>query len=164
LVEEKEQLDDRTQKLSEFMNAAASAEIPPEDYSLLSLQLGVMRQYSGILGRRIQLANLSEPSVHYPSRTGGELTHELKVWPQYFQPIVDGNKTFEGRKMDREYMSDDKLWLREWCPKDRAYTGRQCWAVIGDMLDGGKFGIEKGWCVMSLKDVFPPKPLLEKAL
>ncbi|MCP4507046.1 MAG: DUF3850 domain-containing protein [Fuerstiella sp.] len=148
LVEEKEQLDDRIERLVQFMNNGAKA-LRPEDFSVLTFQLGVMRQYFGILGRRIQLANLNEPAVRYFR----EVTHELKVWPEYFQPIIDGDKTFEGRKMNREYMTGDKLWLREWCPKDRAYTGRTCSAVIGDMLDGGKFGIEKGWCVMSLKDV-----------
>lgn len=47
----------------------------------------------------------------------GEVTHELKIWPQYFCRVADGTKTFEVRKNDRGFQPGDAVWLREWDPK-----------------------------------------------
>lgn len=52
------------------------------------------------------------------------MKHEKKVWPEYFQKILDGRKTFELRLADWECQEGDILFLREWNPKTREYTGR----------------------------------------
>jgi ribosomal protein S17 len=49
---------------------------------------------------------------------------EKKVWPEYFQKILDGNKTFELRLADFECKPGDILVLKEWDPKTKKYTGR----------------------------------------
>lgn len=49
---------------------------------------------------------------------------EKKTWPEYFQKIADGDKTFELRLADWECSPGDVLVLREWDPKNKAYTGR----------------------------------------
>jgi ribosomal protein S17 len=49
---------------------------------------------------------------------------EKKVWPEYFQKILDGEKTFELRLADFECKKGDILVLREWNPKTKGYTGR----------------------------------------
>ena len=49
---------------------------------------------------------------------------EKKVWPEYFQKIVDGVKTYELRLADFECNPGDILVLREWDPKTKEYTGR----------------------------------------
>ena len=40
--------------------------------------------------------------------------HELKIWPQYFDAIASGIKTFEVRKDDRGFAVGDTLVLKEW--------------------------------------------------
>lgn len=50
---------------------------------------------------------------------------EKKVWPEYFEKIFSGDKTFELRLADWECNIDDILILREWSPKTKEYTGRQ---------------------------------------
>ncbi len=50
---------------------------------------------------------------------------EKKVWPEYFQKIVDGTKKFELRLADFSVAEGDELVLREWNPETRLYTGRQ---------------------------------------
>ena len=49
---------------------------------------------------------------------------EKKVWPEYFQKIVDGVKTYELRLADFECKPGDILILKEWNPKTKEYTGR----------------------------------------
>ena len=49
---------------------------------------------------------------------------EKKVWPEYFQLILDGKKTYELRLADWECNAGDTLILREWNPKTKEYTGR----------------------------------------
>lgn len=40
--------------------------------------------------------------------------HELKTWPEFFEEIVTGRKTFEIRLNDRGFQVGDGLWLREY--------------------------------------------------
>lgn len=49
---------------------------------------------------------------------------EKKVWPEFFQKILDGEKTFELRLANFECDVGDVLVLREWNPKTKDYTGR----------------------------------------
>ena len=49
---------------------------------------------------------------------------EKKVWPEYFQKIVEGKKTYELRLADWECNEGDVLVLREWDPETKEYTGR----------------------------------------
>ena len=49
---------------------------------------------------------------------------EKKVWPEYFQKILDDVKTYDLRLADFECHPGDILVLREWSPKSKQYTGR----------------------------------------
>lgn len=87
---------------------------------------------------------------------------EKKVWPEYFQEILNGKKTFELRLNDFEINEGDILVLKEWDPKIKDYTGRELEKVVGYV---GKWKIDeltkfwpredinnKGIQVISLKD------------
>ena len=50
---------------------------------------------------------------------------EKKVWPEYFQRILDGDKKFELRLADFDINEGDILVLKEWDPKTKEYTGRK---------------------------------------
>lgn len=53
-------------------------------------------------------------------------THELKSHPVFFEPILEGRKTFDLRYAeDRNFREGDCLWLREWDPETQDYTGRE---------------------------------------
>jgi hypothetical protein len=69
--------------------------------------------------------------------------HELKTWPEFFEPVFQGVKTFELRKDDREYREGDELWLREWQPM-KGYTGRDCWRVVTYLKRAEDFHWEAG--------------------
>ena len=50
---------------------------------------------------------------------------EKKSWPESFQKVMDGSKTFDFRLADFECKPGDVLVMKEWDPKTRQYTGRQ---------------------------------------
>lgn len=56
---------------------------------------------------------------------------EKKVWPEYFQEILDGRKTLEVRLNDFDIAEGDTLVLREWDPKTKDYTGRELERNVG---------------------------------
>ena len=49
---------------------------------------------------------------------------EKKIWPEYFEKILSGEKTFELRLADFECNVGDILVLKEWDPTTKQYTGR----------------------------------------
>lgn len=84
-------------------------------------------------------------------------THELKVWPAYYEAIERGEKRFEARKDDRGFQVGDVLFLREWDP-DRndgtrygVFTGRGLRRTVTYILRGPGFGVEAGFVVMSIE-------------
>lgn len=49
---------------------------------------------------------------------------EKKTWPEAFEKILSGEKTYDIRLADWNIKSGDILVLKEWDPVTRAYTGR----------------------------------------
>ena len=78
------------------------------------------------------------------------MIHELKTWNEYFEEVFMGHKTFEVRKADRPFAKGDTLILKEWNPKTEKYTGREMARIVSYVLEGGQFGVEKGFVVMAI--------------
>lgn len=77
-------------------------------------------------------------------------THELKILPEYFQAVWDGNKNFELRKNDRDYKVGDYLVLREF--KEGRYTGSFIKVVVTFILqDCPEYGLDKDYCILSFR-------------
>jgi len=49
---------------------------------------------------------------------------EKKAWPELFEKVKSGEKTFDLRLDDFKCNIGDILILREWDPKRKRYTGR----------------------------------------
>ena len=49
---------------------------------------------------------------------------EKKIWPEYFERILTGDKKYELRLADFKCNKGDILLLKEWDPKTKKYTGR----------------------------------------
>ena len=77
--------------------------------------------------------------------------HELKCWPGPFGALLDGTKTFEYRKNDRDFRAGDILLLREWDPKRRKYMRRKACYSVTYILHGGRFELPEGFCIMSVR-------------
>ena len=50
---------------------------------------------------------------------------EKKTWPEYYERILNGDKTYDVRLADFECEEGDVLVLKEWDPKTKEYTGRE---------------------------------------
>ena len=66
-----------------------------------------------------------------------------KVWPEYFESIVKGDKKFELRLADWECQKGDILILKEWDPKTKNYTGRKVSKEVKYVIKTK--GAEKFW-------------------
>ncbi len=79
-------------------------------------------------------------------------THELDCWPDFFWPIVRGEKNFEYRLDDRGFAVGDCLKLH--CLSDNQQgavrSGESITRNISFKLAGGRFGVAPGYCVLSL--------------
>lgn len=107
------------------------------------------------------------------------MIHDLKCWPEFFQDVKDGTKTFELRKNDRNYQVRDILHLREW-DKDKfheimqegvpgnvtqrtrvasgmAYTGRETWCRVTYMIDHVPVALIPGYVCMSVVKIRKPR-------
>lgn len=77
--------------------------------------------------------------------------HDLKTWPEHWDAVYRGWKTFELRKDDRGgFEVGDTLALHEYWPGNDRYTGRVCFRRVTHVLQGGQFGLEQGYVALSL--------------
>lgn len=86
-------------------------------------------------------------------------THNLKTWPEYFEQVILGLKSYELRRNDRDFQVGDFLCLQEWDPKTESYTGRECRVRVTYMYsakEGDNWGLLPGYCILS----FTPNPRL----
>jgi hypothetical protein len=85
-------------------------------------------------------------------------THELKSWPEFFEPIFKEEKSFEVRKNDRDFKIGDRIMLKEYDPEIGSYTGRYCFRTITYILSENPFIDLKDYVILSLiiDDQFKP--------
>lgn len=76
--------------------------------------------------------------------------HEVKTWPEPFQAIIDGLKTFDVRLNDRHYELDDLLCHKEFDPVKGEYTGRTAVTNVKYVQPGGQFGVDSRCVVLSI--------------
>jgi hypothetical protein len=81
--------------------------------------------------------------------------HTLKCWPEYFDAIRSGSKTFEIRVNDRGFRVADVLVLREWTPTTQEYSGRQLRVRVTCMVQGPPF-LPGKTCVMGIERTYEP--------
>jgi len=79
-------------------------------------------------------------------------THHLKVWPWFYRELLTGAKTFELRKNDRDFKVGDTLEEEEWNDATQQYTeSPHLRFTVTHIMHGPLFGLEAGWCCMSIK-------------
>ena len=85
---------------------------------------------------------------------------EKKIWPEGFEAILNGSKSYELRLGDFDIQEGDVLVLREWEPETEKYTGRSIECAAGYVshwklsdLPWAQEEIQKhGLCTISLQN------------
>lgn len=83
--------------------------------------------------------------------------HVLKSWPRFFRPIVDGQRTHELRRNDRDFAVGDILRLREYDNVKTTYTGATCTAVVTSITSAGEpcavsdEALHPDFCILSIR-------------
>jgi len=78
------------------------------------------------------------------------MMHDLKIWPEHFQEIINGNKRFEIRSVeDRSFDDGDILRLAEWLPDEARYTRRLI--IVEVTLVHAGMGMQKGFVCLAIK-------------
>ena len=96
-----------------------------------------------------------------------KVVHILKCWPDFFDAIKSGRKTFDIRKNDRGFQAGDVLVLQKYDPKAPSFEGpyvgvggyytphskhaQQLTVRVTYVLNG--FGLEPGYVCMALAEV-----------
>ena len=78
------------------------------------------------------------------------MKHTLKILPEFFEAVVNLEKTFEVRKNDRNFELDDGILLVEWDNDLKMHTGRKLWARIAYILDNPEY-CKKGYVVFGFE-------------
>lgn len=80
------------------------------------------------------------------------MIHELKTLSKYYIECVKGTKTFELRKDDRNFNTNDILILKEWEADE--YTGKLSKFTVTYVLkDAKQFGLQNGFVILGIKPV-----------
>lgn len=82
--------------------------------------------------------------------------HELKIWPESFEAVLNRRKTYEIHKADRPFAVDDILILREWNPDVLNYTGRMTIVTVTYITHPSTFGLPSDLCVMAIVPHYNP--------
>jgi hypothetical protein len=157
-----------------YDRAQGLSEAPQRPLARLTLASG-LRAIEGTVPLRISLYEPVPPPGEYDlygeplkdrsapkcaSESAGlpdtRMERDLKVWPEFFEKLKSGAKTFELRKNDRGYEVGDTLLLREWNPLMECYTGEALRRRVTYIFRGPGFGIEEGYAVLALKEI--PQP------
>lgn len=80
--------------------------------------------------------------------------HDLKIRPEYYNPVSAGTKTFEVRKNDRGFLTGDYLILREYAQQGTSgnYTGREVKVAVTYILRESCY-VRPGYVVMGIRKV-----------
>lgn len=63
--------------------------------------------------------------------------HKLKTWPEFFDAVKSGEKTFEVRKNDRHFQVGDWLCLMKFDPDKNIFLGDTVTLKVLYILPGG---------------------------
>lgn len=79
-------------------------------------------------------------------------THHLKIHPDLFPAVQRGDKTAEIRRNDRDYQVGDVLALFPFNPDTQQRVGNEeCRRVVSHIVQGGQYGIEAGFVLLSMR-------------
>lgn len=90
------------------------------------------------------------------------MPHNLKIFPNYFEDVISGRKTFEVRYAgDRDFFEGDKILLKEFDGNNQDYTGRQ---LLIEITYISKYMQKPDYVVFSFKPIIAIGNKLEASI
>lgn len=87
------------------------------------------------------------------------MRHDLKCWPEFFDAILSGAKTFDLRNNDRNFGVGDSILLHEYDPQLQRYTDRflerRVTYILGHRPDAGcaaTHGLREGYVILGIAE------------
>lgn len=77
------------------------------------------------------------------------MKHDLKIWPEYYEAVLNGSKRFELRYNDRNYQVGDILRLKEYDDGLEVFTGRALYVHV-DYVLSRHAGLTDGYALLSI--------------
>ena len=93
---------------------------------------------------------MNPPETDRPVIEDTGICHTIRIWPEYFEAVLNGTKTFELRKDDRDYSVGDSVVLMEFT--DGRFTGRSVKKRITFKLSDFD-GLQEGYCIFSIQNM-----------
>ncbi|MEY9975277.1 ParB/RepB/Spo0J family partition protein [Lysinibacillus sp. RC79] len=81
------------------------------------------------------------------------MTHELDSYPDEFEAVIKGLKTFVCGFNNRNFRVGDKLKINEFDPETILYTGSSVEVRVIYLQEGGENGIPEDYVIMSIKKI-----------
>lgn len=81
------------------------------------------------------------------------MTHELDSYPDEFEAVIKGLKTFVCGFNNRNFRVGDKLKINEFDPETILYTGSSVEVRVMYLQEGGENGIPEDYVIMSIKKI-----------
>lgn len=78
------------------------------------------------------------------------MIHSIKIYPQYYKDVMLGLKKFEIRKNDRNYQERDILFLNEYDPETKKFTGNSVKIRITYVLHEAP-GLMAGYVILQME-------------
>ncbi len=83
--------------------------------------------------------------------------YELKILPEYFEPVAAGKKTFEIRyTLDRTFRIGDRILLEEWNKEQNKLTGRYVVIEVMYITDYNQAPSQIVFSFRMITDLFNP--------
>ncbi|WP_019792344.1 DUF3850 domain-containing protein [Streptococcus sobrinus] len=76
------------------------------------------------------------------------MIHKIKLSNEFWSDVVNGRKTFELRKNDRNYQVGDYLLMKE--VENSFPTSRECLVEVTYKLEN-YIGLQDGYCILGIR-------------
>ncbi len=79
--------------------------------------------------------------------------HNLKIKEEYFEAILQGKKTFELRKNDRDYQVGDLIHFIKTDGLEYFGHSKDVFRITYILTNVQEYGLDKDYCIFSIKSV-----------
>ena len=77
--------------------------------------------------------------------------HTLKIQPRFYSAVMKGDKTFELRKNDRDFLTFDLIHFVDVNGEDFINEPNNVYQITYVLKDVEEYGLDKTYCILGIK-------------